>query len=232
LRTLCGRAPSRTENEVEGRLDRHVWPEGQILKHHAEFAALRRDDDLTILIHYLSREADPPAGGHGKAGNQAQQRALATPGRAEEHRRLARRHTEGDVLEDRSRPIHKGHAVDINDRHGVLPWRRATTARSGPSGPPASAARGAGPGLPPLARDCWPSGYRSAPGVFPARAGRWSWSCPGRADRRGTPGARRRPAPASGSAHGCPGPRCPRAPGRGGRLLHSSWAPGARPAPA
>ena len=71
-------------------LDRHVREERVVLEDEADTAPLGRDVDAGLAVEqHRAVELDPPALGAREAGDGAQHRCLAGPGRPHERHRLA-----------------------------------------------------------------------------------------------------------------------------------------------
>src|SRR5262249_1966081 len=77
------------EHEFERVADRHVRPERQVLEDARDLAALRRPQDAPAVRDPLTSHHNPAALRRLEAGNQAQDRALATSRRSDENRYLA-----------------------------------------------------------------------------------------------------------------------------------------------
>eukprot|EP01133_Synstelium_polycarpum_P002393 gene2392-2722_t len=79
--------------QAEADVGQHVLPgqQGVVLEHHAAFGA------RSFYRHTV--KGDAPGAGFDKAGNQVQQRSLATAGRAEGHQQLLGPKAQGNICQ-------------------------------------------------------------------------------------------------------------------------------------
>ena len=95
LLLLCLRHLAHVEAEEDIVAHRHVRVERVVLKYHREVAVLRRH-----LVRDFAVEHQRAGGDFLKAGDDAQQRALAAAVRADEDEEFALAHVEADALEN------------------------------------------------------------------------------------------------------------------------------------
>ncbi len=93
--------PAVADFQRKGRVleDVHVRPDGVGLEHHAEAAAVGRDEDtIRRRIHDAIRNTDLPRAGPLQARDRAQGRGLAAAARPQQREQLPLRHLECHVL--------------------------------------------------------------------------------------------------------------------------------------